>query len=53
MREKLTKGKDMLWHLHEMKKHIAEIEELYNAGDKIYKGDKTCREHAKPKPMTL
>ncbi len=47
IREHLTSGKSMQWHLDQMKSHVEEIRELYETGDEPYKGNKTCRDHAR------
>ena len=49
----LTSDKDMNWHLEEIKKHAEEIEALWERGDEPYRGEITCREHAKTEAYDL
>jgi len=47
----MNKGID--WYLEEMQHHVEEIKELLERGDEIYKGNETCREHARVEAYDL
>ncbi len=49
----LPTDKDGKWFLDEMREHVEEIRELLERGDEIYRGDKTCGEHARTEAYDL
>ncbi|MBN2015105.1 MAG: hypothetical protein JW778_07990 [Candidatus Altiarchaeota archaeon] len=53
MTELLTSDKDISWYLEEIISHAEEIRELYDQGDKIYRGKETCRAHARVEAYDL
>ena len=46
-------NKGIEWYLEQMQHHVEEIKELLDRGDEIYKGDETCREHARVEAYDL
>ncbi len=53
MKKLLPSDKSMEWYLEEMEHHAQEIEELVERGDEVYRGTKTCREHARTEAYDL
>ncbi len=49
----LPSDKPGRWYLDEMREHVEEIRELLERGDETYRGDKTCREHARTEAYDL
>jgi len=47
MKKLLPSSKGIDWYLEEMEHHLEEIKELLERGDEIYRGDETCKEHAR------
>ena len=47
MKKLLPTDKGIEWYLEQMQPHVEEIKELLDKGDEIYKGEETCREHAR------
>lgn len=47
MKRLLPTEKGIEWYLEEMQHHVKEIRGLLERGDEIYKGEETCREHAR------
>jgi len=43
----LKSDKDISWYLDEMEHHVREIRKLLERGEETYKGEETCREHAR------
>jgi len=43
----------MEWYLDQMESHLKEIQELIEAGEKPYRGQETCRDHAKVEAYDL
>ncbi len=53
MKKLVISDKGMEWHLDQMESHVKEIRELYEAGEKPYRGQETCRDHAKVEAYDL
>jgi hypothetical protein len=53
MRKLLPSDKNMRWYLDEMMSHVREIQELVEAGDKLYREQETCEEHARVEAYDL
>jgi hypothetical protein len=53
MKRLLPSDKDIDWYFSEMEDHVREIRELYRACDQAYRGEETCREHAKVEAYDL
>ena len=43
----------MEWYLDQMESHVKEIQELIAEGEKPYRGQETCRDHARVEAYDL